>query len=513
MGKFIEADRHQYSLLPAAIDDWLPQNHLARFVVEAVEMLDLSAIYACYGARGGRAYGPKLMVSLLFYGYATGVFSSRKLEAASYDSVAFRYICGNHHPDHDTIATFRKQFLAELEGLFVQILLMARELGFGHVGQLNIDGTKIQANASKHSAMSYEYLQKLESQYQAEVARLLSLAEAEDQSARELDIPAEVARREERLLRLREAREVLQARAQADYEAKQAEYEAKVAARKEKEEQSGKKPRGPAPKPPTPEVDPKSQYNFTDSESRIMKTKDGFEQCYNAQAAVTNDMLVAATHLSNQPNDKEQLEPTLAAIPETAGEVKVATADTGYFSQANIRIAQRAGIDPYIATGRQPHNQWLTRKLDPASDQASEPETASLSPKQRMAQKLSTPEGKERYRHRKMTVEPVFGIIKEVMGFRRFSLRGEQQAKGEWSLVCTAYNLKRLFNLILQREKSVQATENDPKKDQNHPDKRQICQFLHTAIHRAANPIRSLCRHRPSHHQQARGITISPTGC
>lgn len=193
MSKFIEADRHQYSLLPAAIDDWLPQNHLARFVVEAVEMLDLSAIYAHYGDRGGRAYGPKLMVSLLFYGYATGVFSSRKLEAASYDSVAFRYVCGNHHPDHDTIANFRKQFLAELEGLFVQILLMARELGFGHVGQVNIDGTKIQANASKHSAMSYEHLQKLEAQYQAEVARLLSLAEAEDQSAQELDIPAEIA--------------------------------------------------------------------------------------------------------------------------------------------------------------------------------------------------------------------------------------------------------------------------------------------------------------------------------
>ena len=244
-----------------------------------------------------------------------------------------------------------------------------------------------------------------------------------------------------------------------------------------------------------------------------MKTKDGFEQCYNAQAAVTNDMLVAATHLSNQPNDKEQLEPTLAAIPEAAGEVETATADTGYFSEKNIQIAHSAGIDPYIATGRQPHNQWLSQQLDPASDQEPEPAPASLSHKQRMAQKLRTPEGKERYRHRKMTVEPVFGIIKEAIGFRRFSLRGEQQAKGEWSLVCTAYNLKRLFNLVLQREKSVQAAENDPKKDQNQPDESQIRHFLHTVIHRAAHAIRTLCRHRPSHHQQAKGIINAPTGC
>jgi len=506
MGKFIEPNRRQYSLLPPSIEDWLPENHLARFVVETVEVLDLSPIYARYSEKGGRAFSPKLLVGLMFYGYATGVFSSRKLELASYDSVAFRYICANHHPDHDTIAHFRKRFLGELGQIFVQILLMARELGFGRVGQVNIDGTKIQANASKHSAMSYDRIKKLEAQYQEEVARLLSLAEAEDQATYELDIPAELALREERIARLQRAREVLEARAQADYEAQQAEYEAKMAARKEKEAQTGKKAGGRPPQPPSKEVDPKSQYNFTDEESRIMKTQGGFDQCYNAQAAVSNDMLVVGTHLSNQPNDKEQLEPTLEAIPQAAGKVEAATADTGYFSEKNIQIAQEAGIEPYIATGRQPHNQWLSQQLDASTDQAIEPDQAPLTPKQRMSQKLKTSEGKERYRQRKMTVEPVFGIIKEIMGFRRFSLRGEQQAKGEWSLVCTAYNLKRLFNLIQQREKSVQTAENGPQKAP-------ILQKLNSSLHRAAQWIHTLCHHRSSHKQLRPLLVCLPTGC
>jgi hypothetical protein len=306
---------------------------------------------------------------------------------------------------------------------------------------------------------------------------------------------------------------VLEARAQADYEAQQAEYEAKMAARKAKEAQTGKKAGGRPPQPPSKEVDPKSQYNFTDEESRIMKTQGGFDQCYNAQAAVSNDMLVVGTHLSNQPNDKEQLEPTLEAIPQAAGKVEAATADTGYFSEKNIQIAQEAGIEAYIATGRQPHNQWLNQQLDAPADQAIEPDQAPLNPKQRMSQKLKTPEGKERYRQRKMTVEPVFGIIKEIMGFRRFSLRGEQQAKGEWSLVCTAYNLKRLFNLIQQREKSVQTAENGPKKAQNQPKKAPILQKFYSSLHRAAQWIHTLCHHRSSHKQLRPLLVCLPTGC
>lgn len=513
MREFITANRKQYSLLPPSIEEWLPENHLARFVVEAVEMLDLSGIYRAYGVAGSKPYDPKLLLSLLFYGYATGVFSSRKLEEATYDSVAFRYICGNEHPDHDTIATFRKRFLKDLEGLFVQILLLAQQMGFGKVGQLNIDGTKMKANASKHHAMSYDRIKKLEAQYEAEVKRLLALASEADEDDHDLDIPAELARREERLVRLREARKVLEERAEAEYEQKKQEYDQKVAERKEKEKKTGKKPRGKAPQAPEPEVDPQSQYNFSDEESRIMKTKDGFGQCYNAQAAVTNDMLVAATHVSDQSNDKEQLEPVLDAIPEEAGKVEKASADTGYFSEKNIERAEKRNIDPYIATGRQPHNQWLNDKLDNTDSLNPLPENATA--KERMAHKLRTKEGKEIYRQRKMTVEPVFGIIKGAIGFRQFSLRGLEHVCGEWSLVCISYNLKRLFNLKTQREKSVQAAQNGGNQQEKNPKSQNLATFFNTLTdwtHKVSQLLPATRRHRGSANSIFRVVACSPTG-
>ena len=512
MREFIEANRKQYSLLPPSIEEWLPEDHLARFVVEVVDTLDLSSIYSQYGKKGAPGYSPKMLVAVLFYGYATGVFSSRGLERATYDSVAFRYICGNHHPDHDTIATFRKRFLSQLEGLFVQILLLAQSLGFGKVGQVNIDGTKIQANASKHHAMSYDRIRQLEKQYEEEVKRLMSLAEEADGADQGLDIPAEVARREERLARLRQAKEVLEQRAREQYEEEKQEYDEKMARRKEKQERSGKKPPGRAPKPPDKEVDPKSQYNFTDAESRIMKTKDGFDQCYNAQAAVTNDMLVATTHLSDHPNDKRQLEPVLNAMPEAAGKVESAAADTGYFSEENIKMAHQAGIDPYIATGRQPHNQWLDQQLTPPPTDE-EALAQACSAKEQMRHKLRTQKGTQIYRQRKMTVEPVFGIIKEVLGFRRFSLRGMDQAKAEWTLVCTAYNLKRVFKLLKQSHSSVQTNQ----MDQNMAHKGQkaaqwlakFTDMLHHALH--------ILLFTSLYHGSVRGYEVRkvvyPTGC
>jgi transposase len=467
--KFKGANRGQYSLLPPSIEEWLPENHLARFVVEAVDQLDLDSMYDSYGTKGSPPYDPSLLLGLLFYGYASGIFSSRKLEAATWDSVAFRYISGNLHPDHDTIAEFRKRFLSRIEELFVEILLLARQMGFAQVGQVNVDGTKMGANASKHHAMSYEYMEKLEVKYKAEVARLLELAQAADDQDEELDIPAELSRREARLAKLAEAKAVLEARAKAKYEAEKAEYEAKMAARKAKEEATGKKTRGRPPQPPKEEVDPKSQYNFTDPESRIMPTRKGFEQSYNAQAAVTNDMFVVATELSDKPNDKEELIPVLEAIDPQLGEVDCAAADTGYFSQDNIAAAQRLGIEPYIATGRQAHNQWLDQYLqrkeeekaqraqDEQANQKEEQAQEEWSAKARMKQKLATEAGREIYRKRKMTVEPVFGIIKEAMGFRRFSLRGKEAARGEWSLVCSAYNLRRLFSLAMKVETEKKA--------------------------------------------------------
>ena len=506
MREFITAKRGQYSLLPPSIEEWLPEEHLARFVVEAIDMLDLRAIYRDYGVTGSRPYDPKLLLGMLFFGYANGIFSSRKLEAASYDSVAFRYICGNEHPDHDTIAAFRKRFLKELEKLFVQILLLAQEMDFGKVGQVNIDGTKMNANASKHHAMSYDRIKQLEAQYEAEVKRLLELAsDADQKNDHELDIPAELARREQRLARLHKAAKVLEQRAQADYEAEKQEYDQKMAQRKEKEQQTGKKPGGKAPQEPSPEVNPKSQYNFSDEESRIMKTKDGFDQCYNAQAAVTNDMLIAASYVSDQPNDKQQLEPVLDAIPEQAGKVEKAALDTGYYSEQNIEIAQERDIDPHIATGRQPHNQWLTEQLDKTANPAPLPEDAT--PKERMAHKLRTEEGKEVYRKRKMTVEPVFGIIKEAMGFRRFSLRGLEQVRGEWSLVCMSYNLKRLFNLKTQREKSAQMAKKAANQPKTHSQDEMLAAFFYKLtelLHTASQFLPDMRRHRASYRQPFR---------
>ena len=514
MRDFLRAQRGQYSLLPPSIEEWLPENHLARFVVEAVEMLNLESIYGAYGKRGSTPYDPKLLLSLLFYGYATGVFSSRKLEQASYDSVAFRYICGNHHPDHDTIATFRKRFLPQLQELFVQILLLAQEMGFGKVGQLNIDGTKIKANASKHHAMSYDRIQQLEAQYKAEIKRLLTLAEQADQEDQELDIPAELARREDRLTRLREARKVLEQRAQADYERAQEEYEQKMADRKNKEQRTGRKPSGRPPQEPDPTVDAKLQYNFTDEESRIMKTKDGFDQCYNAQAAVTDDMLVAATHLSNAPNDKEQLEPVLDALNDLAGRVDKVTADTGYFSAKNIEMAWERNMDPHIATGRQEHNEWLNEQLNQTTVPTELPEDATA--KERMAHKLRTKQGKEIYRKRKMTVEPVFGIIKEAMGFRRFLLRGLEQVQSEWTLVCMSYNLKRLFNLKTQRDRSVQSAQkagNQQKKAQKTAIEGAFGGQLDQMRHLASQWLISIRHCNASQHLQFVAVTNSPTGC
>lgn len=455
MRKFITADRHQISLLPPSIEEWLPENHLARFVVEVVEELDLSKINTAYSKTGAPPYDPKMMLSLLFYGYATGVFSSRKLEKATYDSVAFRFMCGNHHPDHDSIATFRKRFLGELNNLFVQILLLAQQMGFARIGNVNVDGTKMKANASKHHAMSYDRIKKLESQLKEEVNKLLDLAQTADEEEMELDIPEEIQRRKARLEKLKEAKQVLEQRAAQRYEEEKEAYDGKVKERKAKEEQTGKKPRGRFPEPPQQGPLPKDQYNFTDPQSRIMKTADGFDQCFNGQAAVNDEMLIVGALANAHCNDKKELIPTLDKIDKSLGKVNTATADNGYFSETNIEQAQSRDIDPHVATGGEKHNQWLKDYLESGEnkklpDQKGTPtENKPISVREEMRRKLKTDKGKEIYRKRKMTVEPVFGIIKEIMGFRRFSLRGEQNINGEWLLVCSAYNLKRLFNLKL----------------------------------------------------------------
>jgi len=447
--KFRTVDYEKSLKQTVTIEECLPPDHLARFVVAIIALLDLSCIYAQYASRGGEPYAPEILLSLLFYGYATGVFSSRKIERATYESIPFRFIAGGWHPDHDTIANFRKTFLPEIAELFVQVLLIAKEAGVLKLGNISLDGSKIHADASKSKAISYKRLLKLEKQLSAEVEELLALSEQADQSElpEELDIAEEIAFRQYQLANLAQAKAVLEMRAEERYQVEKAEYEAKMQEREKKARRRRHKPRGRKPKPPTPGPRDKDQYNFTDPESRIMKnsTNGGFDQHYNAQLAVEQEsFLIVANTLSNHANDQNEAIPTLDAIAAELGKPGAGALDNGYFSGSNITEMELRGIEPYIATGREPHHKsWKARF---AELPAPPPEDAS--PMVKMAYKLKTEIGKAIYGLRKCTVEPVIGIIKEIMGFRQFSLRGLVAAAGEWCLVCLAFNLKRLCVLL-----------------------------------------------------------------
>jgi transposase len=448
-GRFVPVDRNTAYLLPPSVQEWLPENHLARFVVEIVEQLDLTKLTAAYGGRGSEAFHPAMLVAVLFYGYATGVFSSRQLERATYDSVAFRYVAANRHPDHDTIATFRKRFLPEVSGLFVQILAVAQQMGVLKVGKVSLDGTKVHANASKHSALSWEHASKIEVQLQAEVQELLRLAETADQAdvPDGMNVPEELARREARLAGIAAAKAAMEARAAERYAREQAVYEQKLAERAAQEERTGRKPGGTPPAAPEPGPRPTDQVNLTDADSRIMPTAEGgFEQAYNAQAAVdVATMLVVAQHVTQHANDKQEVTPTLgqlAAVASVVGPVDALLADTGYFSAANVAACHAHGVEPYLAAGRDAHYPPLADRL-----RAPTPLADAASPVERMKHCLRTPAGREVYAIRKCTIEPTFGIIKSVLGFRQFLLRGVHAVGHEWTLVCIGWNLKRLHRL------------------------------------------------------------------
>jgi hypothetical protein len=402
-----------------------------------------------YRGSGSASYHPAVLLSLLVYGCATGVFSSRKLERATYDSVAFRFIAANDHPDHDTIATFRRRFLKEIEALFVKVLLLAREMGVLKMGTVALDGTKIHANASRHSALSYEHAGKIETQLKAEVADLLAKAEAADQAdvPDGMSIPEELERRKVRLEKLAAARATIEARAKERFDREQAEHQAKIEAREAKIEATGKKPGGKPPQPPVEGPLPTDQINLTDEESRIMPVAGGgFEQCYNAQAVVAEgSLLVVAVDVVQAANDKQQLEPMLnqvVALPEALGKAETLLADNGYFSAANVAACEVAAVQSLIAMGREAHHPSLSERFADAPPPPTDP-----TPVEAMAYRLATPEGKKLYRLRKQMPEPVFGIIKSVLGFRQFLLRGLDKVRGEWSLVTMAWNLKRMFTL------------------------------------------------------------------
>ncbi len=455
MSHFRPIDRKTAYLLPPSVEEWLPEDHLARFIVEVVDGLDLSGMEKAYRGSGSAPYHPALLLSLLVFGYATGVFSSRKIERATYDSVAFRFIAAGSHPDHDTLASFRRRFLDELADAFVQVLELAKEMKLLKLGTVSLDGTKLHANASRHSALSHGHIEKIETQLKAQVQELLSLAERADGAdiPDGVNLPAEIKRREDRLKALAEAKAKIEARAKARFERERAEYETKVARREQKAKETGKKPGGKPPKPPAAGPRPQDQLNLTDEDSRIMPVSGGgFEQAYNAQATVaTGSLLVVTTTVTQATNDKGQVIPMLeqlAGLPERLGKVDRLLADTGYCSGKNIDACEQAGIEPLIAVARDEHHaHWRERFTEP------DPLSADATPVARMAHRLKTKAGRADYALRKQTVEPVFGIIKSVLGFRQFLLRGLDKVTGEWRLVCLAWNLKRLAALRLQSPK------------------------------------------------------------
>lgn len=435
----------QSQLFPASPREWLPEGHLAYFIMDVVEQLDLSAIHAHYERelRGYPPHHPRMMVALLLYAYCVGVASSRKIERRTYEDVAFRVIAAGHHPDHTTISEFRRIHLKALADLFRQVLALCTKAGLVRLGHVALDGTKLKANASKHKAMSYERMRQRERELEEKVAQLLRAAQDADAAEDKLygkkkrgdELPAELAHAKTRLAKIREAKAALEAEAKAAREEREA----------AKKDDDPPPPGGSTPLPShrvqsekdgTPK--PKAQRNFTDPESRIQKTKDGFIQGYNAQAAVDEEhQIIVAQALTNQPPDVEHFAPMMEQVIENCGRVPgYVTADAGYFSEHNLACASRLGIDAYIPMKREKHGP------EPPEVRGCPPE--AMTPKERMQRKLMTNEGREKYARRKAVAEPPFGQIKQARGFRQFLLRGLEKVCGEWALICLTHNLLKL---------------------------------------------------------------------
>jgi transposase len=454
--RFVPIDRDTPLLLPPNLRDWVPADHLVHFILDAVDALDLRRVKVNTRGTGSEQYPPHLLLGLLIYSYATGTFGSRRIEQSTYDSVPVRLLTADTHPDHDTLCTFRRENQALLTESFVKVLQLAQQLKVLKFGQLTVaaDGTKVLANASKHSAVSYQRAGEMIEQLELEVQQLLTKAEQADATPLQdgLTIPGEITRRQERKAALAQARAEIEARAQARYAVQLAEHEAKLSERAAKVER-GEKVGGKPPAAPTPTPEPGEQYNFTDAASRIMKAGNGnhFEQSYNAQAAVeVESRLIVGERVSQSPNDKAELVPTLASVPAAAGGLAVALVDSGFFSVAAVQqiehtAAGRAtGTTVYAAVEKTGHHRSVADLEQQPEPEAPAPGASVI---EVMRHRLKTRGGKELYQLRQQTVEPVFGIIKSVLGFRQFRLRGREKVTLEWTLVCLAYNLKRLHRL------------------------------------------------------------------
>lgn len=467
--RFVNIDRFTPMLLPVDVQDWVGPDHLARFVVDAVDALDIRGFKVNERGTGDRQYPPGMMLSLLCFSYATGTFSSRQIERASHEELPVRFICANTHPDHDTICTFRRENQALFQESFVKVLQMARELKVLKVGKITIahDGTKIQANASKHSAVSYERAGQMIEELELEVKQLIAKAEEADSKPLQegLSIPEEITRREERKAQLEKARVVIEERALQRAQAQEPDHEKKVAERQAKRE-AGEKVRGKEPQAPNPTPEPKDQYNFTDPESRIMKAGNAqhFEQAYNAQASVeVESRLIVGQSLTDQANDKQQLAGAVETVQENGAQIGSVLVDSGYYSQAAVQQVetdpegQPTGTTVYAAVEKTSHHRSvedLEKKEEPL------PPGPEAGIKEIMQHRLQTKEGKALYNLRKETIEPIFGIIKETMGFRRFSMRGKAKAALEWTLVTLSYNLRRLHSVRMQRRNGSLVSKN-----------------------------------------------------
>ena len=457
MKTFKPYDPDQMFLLPPALRDWLPEGHLALFVSDIVDELDLSAIFSAYQEGDGRGqppFHPTMMVKLLVYAYCTGRVSSRKIEKATYEEIPYRVLAANQHPDHDSLAEFRKRHLKALGGLFKQVLELCRAAGLVKLGHVALDGSKIKANASKHKAMSYERMQEAEQKLEQEVAQLLAKAQEVDAAEdaqygpgrRGDELPEELARRESRLTKIREAKRALDQEAKARAEQQAEAARARLAERQRQEEETGRKAKGPGPQVPDPEQaqpEPKAQRNFTDPDSRIMKdgATKGFEQAYNAQVVVDSQaQIIVAAAVTQEANDKQQLVPMLGQVEQNLGQKpEKGSADAGYFSEPQVNDEKLEGIDLYVAPDRQKHGEA------PAEPSPSACSPSEVSVIEQMRQKLKTASGRTIYKMRKAIVEPVFGQIKQVRGFRRFSFRGREKVSDEWLLMCLTHNLLKLF--------------------------------------------------------------------
>ena len=456
--RFITVDHDTALLLPPDLRDWVPADHMVHFIMDAVSLLNLDQARVNERGTGDAQYPPSLMLGLLIYCYATGTFSSRRIERLTFESVAGRYLCADTHPDHDSICKFRRENKALLESSFHQVLECAARAKVLKVGDIVLaaDGTKILASASRHSAVSHGHAVTQMKLLEEEVAQLLAKAEAADSTPLQdgLSVPQEVGRRTERIAKIKQALTVIEERAKERHREEQAVYESKIKERTEKEKTTGKKSGGRAPQPPKEDPRDTDQYNFTDPESRIMKAGSGehFEQSYNAQAAVEiTSRLIVAQRVSAAPNDKEQLAPTLQALSPVVESVAAVLTDSGFYSEAAVEHIERhsgqsalQNITVYAATGRQRHGRSVA-ELEQRDDPPAPPEGSPVAVI--MAHRMATKAGKTLYAQRKQTVEPVFGIIKAAMGFRQFLLRGLSQVQLEWTLVSMSYNLKRLFHM------------------------------------------------------------------